>query len=242
MRTPPSFTEILCISEQGCSRPFLCRSEGGDLYWCKGVFAGLRSVRNEWVCANLARQVSLPVPDFLIAKVEYALFDLWRRFKGPDVPSLVTQSNPYVFASLRVPDVKDVMDRSDVRTMGSDLQAKIVAFDEFIRNLDRSEFNSNLLVTLGLERKLYMIDHNLAFDDKFDRRDFLREHILRESLPEVSEADKQGFRRKLQGAFTESFLERVWNEMPSEWVEDDGAEAHKEQMLNAAKEVGDVRE
>jgi len=242
MEVRPKFNEILRVSEQGCSKPFLCKSENGDVYWCKGNNAGLRSVRNEWICANLAKKIALPAPDFLIAEVEFELFEVWRTFAGPDVPQLVTRDNPYVFASFKVSDVKDVMDRSDVKSVDSKLQAKIVMFDEFIRNLDRSEYNSNLLVTLGLKRNLYIIDHNLAFDEKFDRQDFLREHILRESLPEVTEADKTDFRLKLQKAFSKSFLDQVWNEMPSAWMEDDGAESHMKQMMEAMKEVGDGQE
>lgn len=231
--------EILRVSEQGWSRPFLCRDEKGDEYWCKGANAGLRSVRNEWVCANLAKNLGLPVPAFAIAKVPYELFCVWKRAISGGTPQLITEANPFVFASLRVAEVKDVMNRSELIAVDSRLQAKIVLFDEIIRNLDRSEYNSNLLVTIGLKKNLYIIDHNLAFDEKFDRRTFLKEHILREALPEASEDDKAEFRKAIVGAMNEGFLEKVWDEMPSEWLDEDGAESHKTQLQNAIREVGD---
>lgn len=231
-------SEILRVSTQGCSQPFLCKDEKGDEYWCKGVNAGLRSVRNEWICANVAKALGLPVPNFAIAKVPYNLFSTWKIAMNADVPQLITESNPFVFASLNVAKVKDVLNRVELASIERYLQAKIVLFDAFIRNLDRSEFNSNLLVTIGLEKTLYIIDHNLAFDEKFDKQTFLREHILRESLPEVSGEEKERFWKFIGGTFSEKFLEAVWNGMPDEWVDDEGAEAHKKQVQNAIKEAG----
>ena len=80
----------------------------GRVRWCKGNHTGLRSVISEWICARLARQLGLPVPDFSIMKLDLELFTDWRRDRGT-VPEIVTESNQYVFASLNVEDCKDVL-------------------------------------------------------------------------------------------------------------------------------------
>ena len=55
-----------------------------------------------------------------------------------------------------------------------------MAFDWWIKNLDRYDFNPNLLWDANNE-KLVVIDHNLAFDNTFEDAGFLRNHIFRES-------------------------------------------------------------
>ena len=218
--------EIRKLSEQGCTQPFLCLDENGVSYWCKGCFAGLNSLRNEWICGNLAKKMGLPVPEFAIAEVRFDLFDVWRSFLPNSVPMLVTKTNPYVFASKNVAHVKDVQFASELKDVDEKLQAQILLFDQFVRNMDRNDRNSNLLVTLGIQRCLYVIDHNLAFDNEFARTVFLREHVLRNAIVDCPQDIKDEFQSQLRGVFTLDYLQSLWSEMPTQWTDDDGAESH----------------
>ena len=62
-------TEIINRSDQGVTRPYLCRSEAGDQYYVKGRHAGFRSLCCELVAGRLAQELELPIPEFEIAHV-----------------------------------------------------------------------------------------------------------------------------------------------------------------------------
>ena len=44
---------ILKVSDQGVSRPFLCKDERDAVRWCKGNHTGIRSLIAEWMCARM---------------------------------------------------------------------------------------------------------------------------------------------------------------------------------------------
>lgn len=72
---PVEIVEILRRSEQGRTRPFLCRGDDGHTYFVKGRGAGLRSLIIEWLCGHLALAFGLPVAEFELVEVPEALVD-----------------------------------------------------------------------------------------------------------------------------------------------------------------------
>ena len=207
---------ILKVSEQGVSRPFVCKGDDGAVRWCKGSHTGFRSLVSEWICANLAREVGLPVPEFGMFRLDRRDFCVWRNAQNTVVPDLVTETNQYVFGSLNVENCKDVFDFSaDLAHIDRELLAKIYWFDKMIRNTDRTDFNSNLLVN----GSVYVIDHNNAFDPSFDRDAFANEHILRHFRNAISIDEIHSFQAYIRTLVQSSFLECAWNEMPDEWAE-----------------------
>lgn len=206
---------ILKISEQGVSRPYLCVDESDGIRWCKGCHTGVRSVVSEWICARLAARLGLPVPDFAILKLDVSTFREWRKLQNLEVPEIVTDSNPYVFGSLNVEDSKDVFDaESELDHVDKKVLAKILTFDRFIHNTDRTDCNSNLLVN----GNVYIIDHNNAFDPKFSISEFEAEHILRGYRDVLSEAEESAFSSVFAELVNGTFLDEVWSEMPDAWT------------------------
>ena len=65
---------------------------------------------SEWICARLARELELPIPDFSILKLDLSLFNEWCRYRTVPSPEIVTAANQFVFASLNVSNCKDVME------------------------------------------------------------------------------------------------------------------------------------
>ena len=117
---------ILKVSEQGVSRPYLCTDEEDRIRWCKGCHTGFRSVISEWICACIARQLGLPIPDFAILKLDVDMFRQWRGYQANSVPEIVTDCNPYVFASLDAEGCKDVVNpQFDLQHSDKTLLAKI---------------------------------------------------------------------------------------------------------------------
>ncbi|MBQ2630769.1 MAG: hypothetical protein IJG13_13930 [Kiritimatiellae bacterium] len=162
---------ILKISEQGVSRPFLCKDDNGDVRWCKGSHTGFRSLLSEWICGRLASEIGLPIPPFEIFKLARIDFCAWSSVQNAVVPNLVTETNQYVFGSLNVEGCKDVLEPgADLGHIDFKTLAKIYWFDELIHNTDRTDFNSNLLVN----GSVYIIDHNNAFDPGFNKACFLK--------------------------------------------------------------------
>ena len=208
--------QIVRISDQGVSRPYQCYDEEGTLRWCKGNHTGIRSLLSEWICARVAQRLGLPVPACDILRLDPVRFQDWARCRGELVPQLVTDANPYVFASANVADSKDVIDiEEDLRCDDPVLLARILLFDELVHNTDRTDDNTNLLANAGV----HVIDHNNAFDPAFEREVFLREHVLRRFAAAGGGALAAEFAAEVREVVTERFLDEVWAEMPVAWTE-----------------------
>lgn len=208
--------QIVGVSDQGVSRPYRCYDENGVLRWCKGNHTGLKSVMSEWVCGRLARCLGLPVPPCDILRLEPKTFESWRRNRGESLPQLVTEANPFVFASTNVENAKDVYDiERDLHCDSPELLARICLFDELVRNTDRTDYNSNLLSNAGV----HIIDHNNAFDPGFDPDVFAREHVLRRFRAAADAELVAEFRELVRKTVTEALLDEIWSEMPAEWTD-----------------------
>ena len=63
------------IASQGVSEPYLCGGEDGEDYFVKGLRSGRHSQINEWICANIAHAVGLPIASFCLLETEEELFE-----------------------------------------------------------------------------------------------------------------------------------------------------------------------
>jgi hypothetical protein len=59
----PGLTEIIDRSEQGVTRPFICRCDDGNIYYVKGAYAGRPALIAEWPCGRIAREMDLTIPE-----------------------------------------------------------------------------------------------------------------------------------------------------------------------------------
>jgi hypothetical protein len=71
--------EIIRRLEQGVTRPFLVRAEDEQLYVAKGRETTQRGLIAEWICAHLAREVGLRIPDFTLLEVPMELIQAFGR-------------------------------------------------------------------------------------------------------------------------------------------------------------------
>lgn len=211
---------ILRMSEQGISHPFLCQEEGGTSWWCKGQLSGTETQRHEWICARLAKRLSLPIPDFEIMEVPVALSDLWRTGHPECNEVFVTASNPYVFASKCVPNCRDLSRTAPFLSNGDrNLQARIFIFDLCIRNTDRTDGNSNVLIDAA-GGAIHIIDHNSAFDPDFDEAKFRDSHVFREAFQKLPAGERSKLAEEVFRVLDGFDLDSVWNEMPDAWTEE----------------------
>ena len=165
--------EILRRSEQGVTRPFICRGNDGEVYFVKGLDAGRRSQICEWVAGRLAVLMGLPVAPFEQVLVPEELIDFNRGTPldglgvGPAFGSLERQVTELTITAVeQVPDA---------------LQQDVLVVDWWVRNADRClgkyGGNPNLFWEPG-ERELVVIDHNQAFDFSAEKSDFFANHVF----------------------------------------------------------------
>lgn len=163
--------EVIREMAQGFSKPFLCRSENGDEYIVKGLGSTRRSQISEWICGNLAKILGLPIADFSFVEISS---ELWEEL--PD--HFRNLGSGIAFGSKKVAGV-NWLERFNAQDISEDLQRKLIAFDLWIKNMDRTLNNPNLLYQ-AQNKTLVIIDHNQAFDPQFNLDDFLETHIFRE--------------------------------------------------------------
>ncbi len=211
-----TITEIISRSEQGVTRPFLCRGENDLLYYVKGQYAGYRALCCEWVAGRLGNAFGLPIPDFCVAEVPRALVEGSSRADAREL------GTGLVFASHLVEDAQEIT-FSDVAGIELGLKQRVLLFDWWVRNEDRTltEFggNPNLLRAAG-SGALRVFDLNLAFDDTFDETRFWRSHVFSWDVESWPDVFKQEMNHQMQAGLDQ--LPDIWNELPEEWRHPDG--------------------
>jgi len=97
------------------------------------------------------------------------------------------------------------------------LRAEILMFDWWVRNGDRTDGNANLLWK-PTESRLFVIDHNLAFDSAEAPEDFWANHIFRDAYRAWTDDFRGLMGLKMRAIMGE--LPRLWQELPEEWTAD----------------------
>ena len=213
MRRPLTIIEIKRRSEQGVTRPFLCRADNDKWYWVKGVGAGKGALCREWIAGRIAQTFDLPIPDFAQVHVpaeliEYSAID--------DVEELGTG---IAFGSEHVEGAAD-LNCSEVDAVPLEVRRRTLAFDWWVQNQDRSlgEKGGNVnILRVAASGSVYIIDHNLAFDPDFDVSKLADTHVFRDELDEWDSAISLAFDPLLRDIMHR--FDDFWAELPDEWSE-----------------------
>src|SRR5215204_5116141 len=204
--------EIIRRSEQGVTRPFLCRGENGDRYYVKGSDAGRRALIKEWVAGQIGLHVGLPIPEFRQVTIAHELIEYSARDDIHDLGAGIG------FGS-RVVENTDELAYLYIEQIDPRLRAKILLYDWWIWNGDRTlsaEGGNPNLLWVHRDQKLYVIDHNLAFSqDEY----FWDRHIFRESRALWTDDFIVEMIPLMSGALRE--LRQWWGELPEQWLEVD---------------------
>ena len=245
MAHPIQITEVLTRSEQGATRPFLCRGENGRLYYVKGCYAGLRSLCCEWVAGRLARDFGLATPDQAMVEISGKLI------RGSDRSDIRDLGEGLAFGSARVEGARELA-WEEVPEVDAEVRARILLLDWWVRNEDRTLSsrggNPNLLVTSArvppdnaLEAlrnwfpKIWTFDFNLAFDPHFQESRFWENHVFAadRTLWTADFRDRMG----AQMALLCAKLPYIMAELPAEWLHMEGDE-----NLPVQLDPGEVRD
>lgn len=211
-----AISEIVARSEQGVTKPFLCRTPDGKSWFVKGlVGVGAEALRAEWICGKLAKALRFPIPGFSVAEVDDLLV------KSSAVEGVFELGRKYSFGSRAVPGAQEISFTQSM-SVPLELKARLLLFDWWIQNEDRTlgaiSGNPNMLSTGSSPIEVHLIDHHNAFDREFNPDNFWRNHIFADARGIWTLAWQRRETKRLMNAFTK--LEDAWEEMPDAWFPD----------------------
>ncbi len=199
---------------QGKTSPFICEAEDGVEYVVKGRGVAREGIIAEWICAALGKSLGFPIPDCEIMELDGDLAGLAAN------PNANLLNRFPLFCSKRVP-FADEFDVINSESVPVSIRAKILLFDHWIANGDRTQHNPNLLWVAN-EARLFVIDHNLAFDAEVrapvGRVEFWDSHLFRTCKAEWTQAFRDEMEPLMERAILD--LPRLFDELPEQWTED----------------------
>ncbi len=220
-------TRYITPLREGGSLPAIVEADDDGLYVLKFVGAGQgpRALIAELVAGEIARALGLHVPEIVFARLDA---DLARTEPDPEIQDLIRASADLLNGGVGLNLALDYLPGSVTFDplafrLDAELASRIVWFDAFVTNLDRTPRNTNMLVWHG---RLWLIDHGAALYFHHDWRDFLarsrspfaliKDHVLLPFASRLEAADAQ-----LSATLTPELLEGIVAQIPDAWLADD---------------------
>ncbi len=146
-------TRYVTPLREGGSLPALIEADDDGMYVLKfrGAGQGARALVAELVSGEIARALGLPVPELVFAELDA---DLARTEPDPEIHALLHDSAGLNLAVDFLPG--SVTFDPIAHHAGEDLASRIVWFDAYVANVDRTIRNTNMLMW---HRRLWLIDH-----------------------------------------------------------------------------------
>lgn len=216
-------TRYVTPLREGGSLPAIVEADDDGMYVLKfrGAGQGPKALIAELICGELARHLGFRVPEIVFADLDV---ELSRSEPDPEIQDLLKASAganlalDYLPGSITFDPVVDKIDPEHA--------SRIVWFDAFITNVDRTARNSNMLMW---HKELWLIDHGAAlyFQHAWDRWkeqsesrfSQIKDHVLLPFASELSTADEY-FRSLLNAEVFRDICEAI----PTEFLGGDADE------------------
>ena len=193
-------TRYITPLREGGSLPAIVEADDDGLYVLKfrGAGQGPKALIAELVAGEMARTLGLPVPEIVFAQLDP---ELARTEPDPEIQDLIRASSDLLGSSGGLNLALDYLPGSvtfDPLAVKPDatLASRIVWFDAFVTNIDRTPRNTNMLMW---HRKLWLIDHGAAlyFHHQWDgfleraKNPFapVKDHVLLPFATELAQVD-----------------------------------------------------
>jgi hypothetical protein len=216
-------TRYVTPLREGGSLPAIVEADDDGLYVLKfrGAGQGPRALIAELVAGEVGRALGLPVPELVFVELDPLLG------KGePDweIKALVEGSAGLNLGLDYLPGsvAYDPLARRGQEPPGADLAARVVWFDAYVTNPDRTPRNPNLLCW---HRRLYLIDHGAALYFHHQWGDFLaqsaspfariKDHVLLPLAGALEAADAE-----LRPRLPRPLLEAIVDLIPTTWLDE----------------------
>lgn len=211
-------TRYVTPLREGGSMPAVVEADDEGLYVLKfrGAGQGPRALVAEWIAGGIARALQLPVPEIVFAELDPGLA---RTEPDPEIQDLIRASGGLNLALDYLPGAVNF---DPVATpLDPELASRIVWFDAYVSNVDRTPRNPNLLMW---HRRPYLIDHGAAlyFHHGWDGgiegagNPFARiaEHVLLPVASALEAADAEALRR-----LDRAKLAGIVAQVPDAWLQ-----------------------
>jgi hypothetical protein len=203
---------------EGGSLPAIVEADDLGLYVLKfhGAGQGPLALAAEVIAGEMGRLLGLPVPELVLVQVDEAF---GRNEQDEEVRDLLRASGglnlgmDYLPGSLMFDPAAG--DRAD-----ADFASRLVWFDAFVTNVDRTARNPNLLCW---HKKLYPIDHGAALYFHHNWQNIeaaavarfgpIRDHVLMRWANQLEAVQKAA-----RPALTREALQNVLNQVPDAWL------------------------
>lgn len=212
-------TRYVTALREGGSLPAIVEGEDQGLYVMKfrGAGQGAKVLAAEIIAGELARAAGLPVPEIVLMELDA---DLARTEPDPEIQELIRASAglnvalDYLPASVMFDPVAEKPD--------ADLASRIVWFDAYTVNIDRTARNTNLLMW---HRKLWLIDHGAALyyhhagepfaGRAIERFTAIKDHVLLPFASRLAAVDPG-----MTAALSPQAIARTLDLVPDAWIDD----------------------
>jgi hypothetical protein len=205
---------------EGGSLPAVVDTDGGGMYVVKfrGAGQGVKALIAELVVGQLALAAGLPTP-------EPALIEIPEQFgrsePDPEIQDLLRASHGVNFGARYLDGAFNFDGNAALDLISPELAARIVWFDAFVSNPDRTHRNPNLMVC---HREPFLIDHGAAIyaqhdwpsvDEARTRAPFqmIEKHVLLERASGISDVDSD-----MEGKLGSGAIREAVKSIPDEWL------------------------
>jgi hypothetical protein len=218
MRTVNAARYVTPLREGG-SLPAIIEADDEGMYVLKfrGAGQGTKALIAEVIAGELARAAGLLVPELVFVKLDP---EIAKTEPDPEIQDLIRASGginlglDYLPGSVMFDPVADKPDAG--------LASRIVWFDAYITNVDRTPRNANMLMW---HRRLWLIDHGAAlyFHHSWTAMDqrakapfaLIKEHILLPFANSIETADEA-----MTKSINEEIIKQVVDLVPDDWMKD----------------------
>src|ERR1700741_4848866 len=218
MRTV-SATRYVTPLREGGSLPAIVEADDDGMYVLKfrGAGQGTKALIAEVIAGEIARTAGLLVPELVLVTLDP---DISKTEPDPEIQDLIRASGglnlglDYLPGSVTFDPVAEKPD--------GELASRIVWFDAYVTNIDRTARNANLLMW---HRRLWLIDHGAALYfhhawKDMDQRSkdpfaLIKDHILLPFADALEAADET-----MTAVITEAVIKDVVDLVPDDWMKE----------------------
>ena len=218
MRTVNTTRYVTPLREGG-SLPAIVEADDEGMYVLKfrGAGQGTKALIAELIAGELARAAGLLVPELVFVNLDP---EIAKTEPDPEIQDLIKASGGLNLGLDYLPG--SVMFDPVAEKPNAELASRIVWFDAYVTNLDRTPRNANMLMW---HRRLWLIDHGAALYfhhawKDMDQRSkdpfaLIKDHILLPFADALEVADEA-----MTALMTEEVIKSVVDLVPDDWMRD----------------------
>lgn len=216
-------TRYVTPLREGGSLPAVVEADDNNLYVVKFVGAGQgpKALIAELLAGEIGRALGLNVPEIVFIDLDPAI---GRSESDPEIQDLLRAS---IGLNLGLAYLPNALEFNILRSPPPDaeLASKVVWFDSYVTNVDRTPRNVNMLLW---HQELWLIDHGAALYFHHDWNDYLsrsqspfkmiKDHTLIPLASQIQQVDAA-----MQALLRAEVIEHIVQLIPNPWLTDEFA-------------------